>query len=585
MTDNDLILLEQLTYIDKELFDASGVKMRNIKGEITVHEYLEPFNRHLEKLEKDNKMISGGMASGKEYAQVIKALYNNKEIGNLKMKIRMGKGNRIDAITFVDEKDKNSAYVAFRGTKDAADWLDNCQGLGQADTDLQVDALNYVNSLPYKNITTIGHSKGGNKAQYTAILSDKVKKCVSLDGQGFSKEFFEKYGRRIKVNASKITSYSIDGDFVNILLSRIPGAEYKYCKGNKMTQYIENHSPVSFFKYTMDGELWSIDDFDGNVVVEDKNQAWAMEALHEFTCYVINTMPAEDRKKMGNYLGILLAAALTEDGIDFKGKHYGKSDMFNFIFKENDECTAKFLAYLIKYCQSRPDGLTIFKKLIILIVGDQFVPDDWEEVLEKVYNLYKTATFFKRSGHKIVKRVTKGKSDIVVNKVKKKAFHIVLKSQYAKIILKKFKKVLPENVGLKVLEEYEKIPNVDVYNERQDLSVASYEEVWDFSNKTYQTLMEKLDLFDKKSDDFAIGWNRYYEEKWYVDLDIEGAKKYLNKKANSFAEVNSECKKSMIRIFEKEWRIDSKKAESIAELTKRINKIKNDIRTLADAIE
>lgn len=37
----------------------------------------------------------------------------------------------------------------------------------------------------YDSITVTGHSKGGNKAQYVTVLSDKVDRCISMDGQGF----------------------------------------------------------------------------------------------------------------------------------------------------------------------------------------------------------------------------------------------------------------------------------------------------------------------------------------------------------------------------------------------------------------
>ena len=46
--------------------------------------------------------------------------------------------------------------------------------------------------------------KGGNKAQYVGILSDKVDRVLSLDGQGFSKEFVEKYQDLIDKNRHKI---------------------------------------------------------------------------------------------------------------------------------------------------------------------------------------------------------------------------------------------------------------------------------------------------------------------------------------------------------------------------------------------
>ena len=84
------------------------------------------------------------------------------------------------------------------------------------DPEQQRRALSFINNLEYDNITVVGYSKGGNKAKYVSLLSDKVTRCVSFDGQGFSRQFQEKYGPLIEENRWKITNYALDGDFVNI---------------------------------------------------------------------------------------------------------------------------------------------------------------------------------------------------------------------------------------------------------------------------------------------------------------------------------------------------------------------------------
>ncbi len=97
----------------------------------------------------------------------------------------------VSMICFYDEN-KKQAYAVFRGTGDF-EWEDNFKGGYLAVTPQQKKALDWINSLPYDNIIVSGHSKGGNKAQFVAYLSDKVSKCVSFDGQGFSKEFAKKH--------------------------------------------------------------------------------------------------------------------------------------------------------------------------------------------------------------------------------------------------------------------------------------------------------------------------------------------------------------------------------------------------------
>lgn len=65
-----------------------------------------------------------------------------------------------------------------------------------------LDTPNLINSLGYKNIVVSGHSKGGNLAEYVALLSDNVVRAISYDGQGFSNDFYEKH-RNINRNKSK----------------------------------------------------------------------------------------------------------------------------------------------------------------------------------------------------------------------------------------------------------------------------------------------------------------------------------------------------------------------------------------------
>ncbi|GIP52982.1 Mbeg1-like protein [Paenibacillus vini] len=124
--------------------------------------------------------------------------------------------------TFVDPVSE-TATVVFRGTSGDYEWHDNGTGGYLSDTEMQKQALAYVESLPYDRLTVTGHSKGGNKAQYVGILSDKVKKVVSLDGQGFSREFMNKYRERIEANRYKITSISAGNDLVNSLLIPVAG--------------------------------------------------------------------------------------------------------------------------------------------------------------------------------------------------------------------------------------------------------------------------------------------------------------------------------------------------------------------------
>ncbi|MCL2077758.1 MAG: DUF2974 domain-containing protein [Oscillospiraceae bacterium] len=127
------------------------------------------------------------------------------------------------AFCFTCENSPDSAYVIFRGTSGDGEWADNAEGMFVAETPSQKAALDFVkevrNSFPnIKELCVAGHSKGGNKAQYCAVAGGaSVDCCVSVDGQGFSLLFFEKYCDIIEKNRPKIISIAERRDFVNCL--------------------------------------------------------------------------------------------------------------------------------------------------------------------------------------------------------------------------------------------------------------------------------------------------------------------------------------------------------------------------------
>jgi hypothetical protein len=126
------------------------------------------------------------------------------------------------AFCFMENRTADSAYVVFRGTSSDAEWLDNALGMTTAETPAQKAALGFViktRAIPSVNFLCVaGHSKGGNKAMYCAIKgSGIVDKCISVDGQGFSRLFFDKYNGIIEKNRFKVTSIAERRDFVNCL--------------------------------------------------------------------------------------------------------------------------------------------------------------------------------------------------------------------------------------------------------------------------------------------------------------------------------------------------------------------------------
>ena len=196
LTDEQLMLLEQLTYMDTDVANEASVSLNtNAK---TVQEFIQPFLdnpdalKNLENSTRDS--ISGGVMQGSEWAAIIREVENDPELMQLEMDVNYTsqKDKTIDNIVFTEPNgDPNKAIVAFRGTLDGTEWNDNFLGFNTTDTECQQEALRFINGLPYNDITVIGHSKGGNKAQYCTLLSDKVTYCLSMDGQGFSPEFID----------------------------------------------------------------------------------------------------------------------------------------------------------------------------------------------------------------------------------------------------------------------------------------------------------------------------------------------------------------------------------------------------------
>ncbi len=241
LSDEELLFLSNLMHIKKEGEFVNIWTEDNKKNKRTIGDMLESIDT--DKL-KDSDITYDGEISGSEWAAMIEKVKDNPQICNLKL-VDMDIDDKKALSVCLHNDETGETYVVFRGTS-AGEWPDNFEGGYKADTEQQRRALAFVERQNFDNITVVGHSKGGNKAKYTAILSDKVDRCVSFDGQGFSAAFYEKYGPLIEQNKSKINCYALDNDFVNILMSDV--YENKtYVDGHGVENFKQNHSPNSLF--------------------------------------------------------------------------------------------------------------------------------------------------------------------------------------------------------------------------------------------------------------------------------------------------------------------------------------------------
>ena len=191
--------------------------------------------------------------------------------------------------------------LAFRGTTSGPEWYDNFSGANRADSPHQLAARAYLDGLDlsgWENVTVTGHSKGGNKAMYCATVSDKVDRCVSFDGQGFSDEFMEKYAYRIADQQGRIENHCAGGDYINVLLNGI-GERVYYETFNPSNDFFLNH------------ELSAMCDANGRMQ-PGAQQAEAQE-FAAFANACLRTLPASRRDSTLDYLGKMAALVLKGD--------------------------------------------------------------------------------------------------------------------------------------------------------------------------------------------------------------------------------------------------------------------------------
>lgn len=263
LTDNELGMLEQLIYLSKNVAEEAGVvgfaSIGNGQKNMTIAEILKYFDEEALKRLEEKGDQDIGFVSAKEWAGIIRYLKASKMKNLVLADTMINSDGTTLALCFVEKANRSDAIVIFKGTSGEDEWIDNAEGLNVADTHCQKEALDFIESLPYDSITVTGHSKGGNKAMYVAITSNKVTRCVVYDGQGFSQEFIDKYWAEIQAKGGIITAYALSTDYVHALLFPVPNSNQIYCQGYGVANIGEHHSPNSFF----------ITDKNGNIVLDE----------------------------------------------------------------------------------------------------------------------------------------------------------------------------------------------------------------------------------------------------------------------------------------------------------------------------
>lgn len=552
LSDSQLMLLEQLTYLNSSVYKGAGTsKVDNPK---TVAELMSAFmdengNLDLSELESPEADV-GDFTSGKQWAGMLREIANDEKL----MKLEIGKSYYDEdgatlATCYVDPS-SDEAFVTFRGTTGSREWHDNVLGLYQSDTACQEEALAFIESLPYDNITVSGHSKGGNKAMYVTLLSDKVKRCVAMDGQGFSKEFYDKYWAEVQKKGHLIKNYSLDDDYVHILLSPVPNSEQIYCHGYNEGG-VDNHSPSSYFEFE--------DDESGNsqIVVQDDGSFVSpttenpgLTYLHEFTTFVINEMPYEDRKHMAEYLGIILAVLMEGKYVTADGTVYTTDNLVQFILSDED-AIAILLAYVIKYVETY--DLTM-NELRALLEGFGLgnLADSIEETIENLPFDIDGEEAFNWLISQIANNLGDGKDDTIILWLLEK-----IAGKYADEY-----GIDINQIWKKIEDAYTDIGQVNSNTANSNLNTKTGC-IRNFSISNYEILMDAVNKFAQSKIDGVHGWNNYRSENWFSKLSVSIAIRLINAYAEHISELNIECGERIRKVFNDMENVDNKNAKAM----------------------
>ncbi|MDR3597257.1 Mbeg1-like protein [Clostridium sp.] len=270
LTYEELILLDNLIYLQWNAKEND--KIKDIVDDILNH---KNFNKLMEAV--GNCIIKMPKS---QWLNILSQITNNKNLGNLRIRNTNDYKNGMKFACFVQEN--NEAIVVFRGTSTTSEWEDNGEGAYKNETEEQKEALNFINSLSYQDITVTGHSKGGNKAQYVTILSPKIKKCVSVNGQGFSNDFIEKYKGEVNNNKSKIVSINAQYDYVSCLFNSI----------SSQTHYIKTEFQINPFDYH---KAFILLDEKG-ALRNETNESTLANILNDFSLYIVSSLPKDMQK-------------------------------------------------------------------------------------------------------------------------------------------------------------------------------------------------------------------------------------------------------------------------------------------------
>ena len=576
LTDQELGYLEQITYLTKFVGDAAGVSngidgFKGITSEdnnLKLSEILSPFDDEaLNNLRNmDDTEVPGTNMSGKEWAGYLEYMQDSQMkdlvLNNIYENDVESAKEKNKAYCFVDNNNPKEAIVTFRGTAGEKEWVDDVDGMNLADTEDQKEALEYIDNEIAPNFDTItvtGHSKGGNKAMYVSIHNDKITRCVSFDGQGFSREFLEKYPELIEKNAGKITAYALSTDYVHVLLYPIPGINHYYCEGYGQANFAENHCMNSFF--AVDGNGKPILDKNGIPTFTFTEEDKAIKLIHKFINFFLNNASKDEINKVKVAIMEIMPLIFPND---ISKQDFGLALQ---MLLENREVLVISISYLIKFIEIYDLDYSDIKRCL------RHLGIITSETDLKTFAFIDIAIV-------LIEEIRKQIFDKTVNNGDKQfAFDL----QMLKTILSSLGYDIPiEDVGSLFLEINNKVDSMEIKAGVEDLGIVSSSVTRDFSMNMYNTLIDIIDRVDDNQGFSLDSWNMFKNQEWYSEIHADIAKEAIETYFEGLHEINVNSKAEIDRVFENVHRVDHECALKLEIECENLRKIADGIKEIAD---
>ncbi|NBH33691.1 DUF2974 domain-containing protein [Clostridiaceae bacterium] len=273
LSDQELILLDNLIYFQDVFWEGDSVA--------------QIIDKIIYQLEK-NPNLKYAQMQAQEWMELVSVLQSNQKLLHYKVTNKtmpFGSQNTGTIVCFVDDiSHPLDVNVIFKGTQNGYEWDDNGEGAYLMESDCQRAAADYIDRLPeeYGNhLTVSGHSKGGNKAQYVTITTNRVARCVAEDGQGFSNEFCRQYHMVIEDRKNRIKNYCAENDYVNVIANAIAGASI----------YIKTEFQINPFLYHKPNLILTQK---GDFREEGRQAEWT-KGLHSYFQEILDLMPEPQR--------------------------------------------------------------------------------------------------------------------------------------------------------------------------------------------------------------------------------------------------------------------------------------------------